>query len=123
MKESMAVSSAFFDYTEKQLLKAEHSFALIAKEAEGRPVILILLPLKQDLIMQAGLKGPSPLTIDLQKFATEKGILLLDLLPLMSPLSESPEDYYFNCDGHWNSYGNRIAHDLVKEFLIEQNLL
>ena len=108
---------------EAQLQKAQHSFKLIAEEAGNLPVVLVLLPLKQDLLMQASSPGPSPLSRDLQKFAAENDILLLDLLPAMVSLTKSTSDFYFECDGHWNAYGNRVASDLMYDYLKRQNLL
>lgn len=114
--------SPFYDYTEEQLAKAEHSFALIKKEAGDRPVVLVLLPAEQDLKRNNG-AAESPLSTALREFGAHNDILILDLLSLMSAQDERWSDYFLECDAHWNVYGHKTAFGLIQKFLVEKNLL
>lgn len=59
----------------------------------------------------------------LKFFANEHSIPVLDLLPVFKQEEESKNMVHFIFDGHWNSYGNRLAAELTLNKLVEEKLI
>jgi stress-induced morphogen len=55
---------------------------------------------------------------------TKKGLPVLDLQPhLISSIRESGESLYWETDGHWNIDGNRVAAELMANWLLDQGIV
>lgn len=104
--------SGYFDYKPKQLRKAQYSLLQIKREAGGKPVTIVSIPVRADL-ERYGKEGEAPLSREMAVFSRENGFQFIDLLPLMYKHSKDTRDYYLRCDGHWSPYGHEVAAELL----------
>lgn len=54
------------------------------------------------------------------KFAIDKNIVYLDLLPIFKNEIENNNNVYFPSDGHWNQYGHEIVAKHLLKILKEE---
>ncbi|HET8947838.1 MAG TPA: hypothetical protein VFQ07_12725 [Candidatus Polarisedimenticolia bacterium] len=106
------VHSFYYDYSRKEYLLLRYCLTQLATAAQGRPVIVVLLPAPPDFLryVQA---GPPPLTKDLEAQGLKDGFRVIDLLPEMAARTKDPSDYFFSCDFHWNEVGHAVAADIL----------
>ncbi len=100
--------SWFYDFDEAQLRRLEWILETLEREAEGRPVVVVLIPVLDDFRRRA-LSGPDPLGPRLEA----AGLRVVDLLSAMADPPGQQAHYFFACDYHWNAEGNRIAFERV----------
>jgi SGNH hydrolase-like domain, acetyltransferase AlgX len=100
--------SWFYDYDEAQVRRLEEVLSMLAREARGKRVIVLLLPTLGDLQRYA-LSGPDPLSERLEPAARREGIQLVDLLPFFAHYTPEWRRYYLPCDYHWSAFGNEVA--------------
>jgi len=100
-------------------------------EEEGADFVVLLFPFKEqvywhvvsrfiDEVDQDFIDRPIELA---KQFCEENGIRYLDLTPGFREHALQGEQLYFREDGHWNEEGNRLAADLIYDYLVKNDLL
>ena len=116
-QEASELRSGFYDFDPGQVDVLEAVLDAFVAEAEGRPVIVLLIAKQTDLGFRRE-RGSDPLSARLEAFAAPRPLTIVNLLPGMAARSPgSWDDFYLSCDFHWNRYGNRVATDLFLEAL------
>jgi hypothetical protein len=106
------VHSFYYDYSRKDFLLLRYCLAEIATAAQGRPVVVVLLPSPPDFLRYVQ-SGPPPLARDLEAQGRMDGFRVIDLLPGMAARSKDWSEYFFTCDYHWNELGHAVAADVL----------
>jgi hypothetical protein len=115
------VHSFYYDYSRKDSLLLRDCLRQLAAAAQGRPVIVVLLPAPPDFLRYAQ-AGPPPLTRDLEAQGLEDGFRVIDLLPDMAARTRDAGDYFLSCDDQWNEVGHAAAADILGTRLRESFL-
>jgi hypothetical protein len=115
------VHSFYYDYSRKEYLLLRYCLTQLATAAQGRPVIVVLLPAPPDFLRYVQ-DGPPPLTRDLEAQGLKDGFRVVDLLPEMAARTKDASDYFFSCDYHWNEVGHAVAADVLGAKLRESFL-
>jgi hypothetical protein len=100
--------SWFYDYPEAAARRLEWIVRALVREAEGRAVAVILIPVADDYRRQQ-ISGPSPLASRLEALAAREGFQLVDLLSTTAAEERGSQSYFHACDYHWNARGNQVA--------------
>jgi hypothetical protein len=104
--------SGYFDYTAEQLAHLEFVLLRIRDEANGRPVVVAILPTRIDFERSMA-EGPPALTAALREFGEKEGIEIVDLLPTMNAQGVALDELFLPCDGHWSEQGHRAAANAI----------
>ena len=110
------VTSFFYDATEEQVHLLEHTIGLVADEAKGKQVAVVLIPALRDLRRRA-FSGPDPLTPKLEAFGRARGIRVVSLLEPMASRTKRWSTYYFPCDYHFSPEGHAAAAEILRSSL------
>jgi len=98
---------------------AEYLLVVIPFGDQVDPTVLSPVAQAWDLGELASGRAPQDRIV---RFASERGIAVLDLLPSLSLLARSEEageaGLYFPHDGHWTSRGHRAAAEILREELV-----
>lgn len=86
-------------------------------------LLFVLVPTRQ--MTRATSTDPKWANERIKPYLTEYGIQYVDLLPEFQAKVQSirPNPYYWYNDGHWNIEGNRLAGELVSQYILEHGLL
>lgn len=116
----MRQSEGYVGYSESDPDRIDavvYSMKTLAQEAEGRPVIVIIIPRLMDLEYTA--THPSSLGGLKEKLAAIPNVEVLDLAASEAFRTEPYEQYFHTCDGHWSKEGNKAAAASVAPVLRE----
>lgn len=108
--------SGYYDFTGDQLNKLEFILRQLRKEASGKRILVLTLPVQNDFLRQKE-SGSSPLTNRLELFCRSNNMEYADLLKAFSEKVKQPSELYFTCDGHWNEKANSMAAEIVLHLL------
>jgi hypothetical protein len=108
--------SWFYAFPDAGLEQVVYLMGELAHAADGRPVVLLLIPAEEDL-ERFQRDGPDPLSARLAGPARRIGVTLVNLLPAMAEQSRDFAAYFLPCDFHWSHYGNRVAAEIVEREL------
>jgi len=100
--------SHYYEFHEDGMQRLRYVLEEIVKEAEGRPVTLLAMPIRDDLEAFRD-KGEAPLSRRLDDMSREIGFRLVDLLPEFAADEAKWPTYYLSCDGHLSAEGNAAA--------------
>jgi pimeloyl-ACP methyl ester carboxylesterase len=106
------IYSGFYDFTEAELHRAVYSILRIQEVADGRRVIVLILPVAPDFTRYDG-QPETPLASAIRPYAEEHQFELIDLLPAMHVDGQEWRQYFPSCDGHWNDLGHRRAAEII----------
>ncbi len=107
--------SGYYDYTKSQSDKLKYILEKLKEEAAGKKVIVVLIPVKNDLLR---FNGEIPgLSKEMAAFCYAKQLQFIDLLPAFDEQSPYPGDWYLTCDGHWNAAANKKAAEILLPLL------
>jgi len=104
--------SGYYEFREKDFQLMRFTLEKILAEAEGKEIVIALLPTMQDLMLYSKY-GDAPLAKRFRQFSQETGVKVIDLLPYMHDYTKDWDKYYFPCDYHWNAYGNQVASEYL----------
>jgi hypothetical protein len=104
--------SWFYDYDEAGVQRLTWILQQLVREAQGREVVVLLIPVLEDFRRQA-LSGPDPLAARLEA----AGVRVVDLLPVMADPRGQWGRYFLSCDYHWSAEGNQVASERVLQAL------
>ena len=114
------VQSFFHEFSEQQFLWLRYSLELLVAAAEGKQVVVFLIPAQQDFLRHHQ-SGEGPLYARLSELGAAQGFQVVNLLPRMLralPRSQVPwEAYYFRDDYHWNARANIVAAKILQQEL------
>lgn len=106
------VRSFYYDYSPADLEMAKVALARLVKSANGRPVVVIGIPMLRDL-MNFKERGAPPFTADMEKMGREAGFQFVDLLPEFAKKEDSWSSFYHSCDHHWTPMANAYAAEII----------
>jgi hypothetical protein len=109
-------ASWFYDFREPELARLVAVLRMLADEAQGKPVAVLLLPVAYDLSRHAA-SGPPPLADRLRASLEGTQIRIVDLLPELAWSGTPSEALYFPCDYHWSTTAHAIAARIVQRRL------
>jgi hypothetical protein len=110
--------SLFYEFDEAQAVLLEAVLERIRTAAEGKQLIVLLIPKLHDLESFVA-RGPDPLSARLEAWAVPRGVRVVNLLPGMAVAGRRWSSYYLPCDFHWSRWGNRVAAELTLEALAD----
>jgi hypothetical protein len=110
------IASWFYDFRESHATRLEAVLRMLADEADGRPVAVVLIPVIFDLQRYAS-AGPAPLADRLRAGLGDTSLRIIDLLPAMAESGTPPADFFLSCDYHWSVAGNAVAARLTQRAL------
>lgn len=90
----------------------------ILADAYKANLLFVLIPSKNDI---AG--DNAYLNENLKKHLDHNGIAYIDLYPDMKKAVREGRKVYWDFDGHWNTEGNRLAGDIIVQYLKQQREL
>lgn len=107
--------SRYYTYTPEEFGRLRYAIEQIAREAKGRPMLVVTIPRPDDFAAAATGKPP-PLPAELARVAAQAGIDYLDLLPAMQrDAGGKPARWFLTCDGHWSAAGHAEAARVIRE--------
>ncbi|MEP6675413.1 MAG: hypothetical protein ABJA78_09665 [Ferruginibacter sp.] len=104
--------SGYYDYKQSELNKLLFIIKKLKDEAIGKKIIILTLPVKNDF-EKYRVNKIIPLKNSLDSFSRAEGITYLDLLTTLHLKENDPDKLYFQCDGHWNEYANKLASEIL----------
>ncbi|MES2518274.1 MAG: hypothetical protein V4585_09220 [Bacteroidota bacterium] len=113
MTERTKDSSIFQDFPKDKWATFSYSLEKLIEEAKGKQIIIVTIPTLKDILLYQKTKE-NILAVQLSQFCKNHHVQYLDLLPLLSTIS-NPSELYVECDGHWNEKGEKMA----AEFLLK----
>ena len=78
------------------------------RAADGRPVVIVTIPMKRDL-QNLQDRGPPPLPTWFRQLSKELGFVYVDLLPVLAANVGDRDNYYHECDHHWTAKANALV--------------
>ncbi|MEE3331763.1 MAG: hypothetical protein VX246_12910 [Myxococcota bacterium] len=99
--------SKYYDYDDEDSRRLLYILSLLQREVAGKTLIVLLLPEPRDL-QRYEQQGPAPLSRELESFAREQGIILIDLLPHLHATRQGSRLFH-SCDFHWSAHGSRAV--------------
>jgi hypothetical protein len=111
--------AGYFDFTDEQWDRMRYSIERLSESArdQGASVALVLIPAASDL-SRARPGGASPLAERFSDLCRHLGADCLDLLPDMLARDDHWQDFFFDCDPHWNARGHEAAAGIVQRKLM-----
>lgn len=107
--------SRYYTYTPAEFARMRYAIEQIAKQAQGKQVLVVTIPRPDDFAAAATGKAP-PLPAELAKVAADAGIGYLDLLPAMQrDAGGKPARWFLTCDGHWAAAGHAEAAKVIQD--------
>jgi hypothetical protein len=98
----------YHDFSEEEWDYVRYSLEQIVKEAAGKRVLILSIPILADL---QALKSGKSNRIDpaLQSLCKKAGAGFVPLAPAFLGYKGNPADLYVSCDGHWSVKGESLA--------------
>jgi hypothetical protein len=88
-----------------------YSLKKLIEEAKGKQVIVITIPTLKDVqLYQKNHKNA--LSVQMERFCKENHVNYIDLLPTFNTV-KNPNEFYVECDGHWNEKGEKLAAEIL----------
>ncbi|MBV8190605.1 MAG: hypothetical protein JOY64_07380 [Alphaproteobacteria bacterium] len=112
------IRSFYYDYDAKDQDITRYTLAKLVQAAEGRPVVILTIPMQRDLLNLKD-RGTPPLPAWFATMSRELGFTYLDLMPVLAAHPEQWDDYYHRCDHHWTAKANALVLPVVAP-VIEQ---
>ena len=108
-------SLKFSNYSSNELDILLHNIKLIqsAAIANNAKILIFTIPAKEDILALANKTHKNNLALSIRSFCDENRISYVDLLFEQSQL-DNINGLFLECDGHWSSYGNENAKDILK---------
>lgn len=106
--------SGYFNYNQSQVNRMIYSIEKLKKASNGKPITIICIPSTIDLDVKSE-KNQVNIEAVLEQTCDRLGVNFIGLFDLFQAQESPIENYYYECDSHWNPKG----HALVKEFLKE----
>ena len=102
------VRSFYYDYDQADQAITRYTLDRLVRAADGRPVIIVTIPFKRDLLNLRD-RGAPPLPAWFRQMSKDLGFTFVDLLPILAASPSDWESYYHECDHHWTAKANALA--------------
>jgi hypothetical protein len=102
-------TSRFYDFSQREYRRLEAILERIVVAADGRPILVLLIPTPADLKRYLESGRSDLLSARLAAFAARHDVQLVNLLPPMAADLRRTQGYFHDCDIHWNALGNAVA--------------
>lgn len=102
------VRSFYYDYDKSDEAITRYSLDRLVRAADGRPIVIVTIPMKRDLL-NLPQRGPPPLPIWFKQLSNELGFVYVDLLPVLAANVGDRDNYYHECDHHWTAKANALV--------------
>ena len=102
-------TSRFYDFSQREYRRLEAILERLVVAADGKPVLVLLIPTAADLKRYLESDQSDPLSARMAVFAARHDVQLLNLLPPMVADLRRTQGYFHDCDIHWNARGNALA--------------
>lgn len=110
--------SGYYDFTDAQFDRMRYALERLVKDAGGRPVAVVAMPLLPDLLRYEREGRATPrLSERLGSLCAAMGVEYLDLLPLFHERKAQWDSLYLPCDGHWSAAGHEAAEEMLRSEL------
>ena len=109
---SRSGGSGYYTYKQAELNKLFFLIKKMKTEAAGKNIILLTLPVKDDFAAYQKNKVV-PLKNSLDSLCRSEGITYIDMLTELEAKEKDAAKLYFDCDGHWNEYANKLASEIL----------
>ena len=96
------VRSFYYDYDQADLAITRYTLNRLVRAADGRPVVIVTIPMLRDL-QNLHDRGQPPLPTWFGQMGKELGFVYVDLLPVLAANAGDWDSYYHECDHHWTS--------------------
>lgn len=114
------VFSYYYDYKPTELKKLFFVMKKLKDEANGKKIIVLTLPVKDDFERYQSDKI-LPLKNSLDSFSRSENIVYVDMLTNLELKEKDPDKLFFQCDAHWNHYANQLASEILLPILKTQH--
>ena len=101
--------SYFYDFSQRQVRLLEAILERIVVAADGKPILVLLIPTAADLNRYLKSGESDHLSARMAAFAARHDVQLVNLLPSMAADLRRAQGYFHDCDIHWNALGNAVA--------------
>jgi hypothetical protein len=105
--------SRFYQFSEAGARRLEAILEMLVEAARGKRIALILIPTATDLRHHTRSPGPDPLSTRLVRWARNRNVQIVNLLPAMANDMRRAEGFFHPCDFHWSALGNSVAAEYV----------
>jgi hypothetical protein len=102
------VRSFYYDYDQNDQAITRYTLDRLMHAADGRPVVIVTIPMKRDL-QNLKDRGPPPLPTWFRQMSKELGFVYADLLPVLAANVGDWDSYYHECDHHWTAKANALV--------------
>jgi hypothetical protein len=113
LRASAPPPSRFYDFSQREYRRLEAILERLVGAAEGRPILVLLIPTAADLRRYLESGQSDPLSARMAAFAARHEVQLLNLLPPMAADLRRSQGYFHACDTHWNALGNALATEVL----------
>jgi lysophospholipase L1-like esterase len=105
-------SLGYFHYSGEQWNKMCFILKKILDLGKNKRIIIVTIPTSAD-IKEYRKSGIPSLHAAMDSFAKSNAIEYVDLLPSFASRPHSEQEFYFDCDRHWNQAGNKFAAEIL----------
>jgi hypothetical protein len=102
------VRSFYYDYDQADQAITRYTLDRLVRAADGRPVVIVTIPFKRDLLNLRD-RGAPPLPAWFRQMSKDLGFTYVDLLPILAARPSDWESYYHECDHHWTAKANALV--------------
>jgi hypothetical protein len=103
-----AIRSFYYDYDKNDEAITRYTLDRLMRAADGRPVVIVTIPMKRDL-QNLQDRGPPPLPTWFTQLSKDLGFVYVDLLPVLAGNVGDRDNYYHECDHHWTAKANALV--------------
>lgn len=110
-------NSKYYDFSNEEFDRLCFSLIKIKEECQGKEMIVLNLPILNDLVVFSNKNFEPPLIKRMTEFCSKNNLKYIDLLIPFMHSNQPPNDLFFprNCDGntHWSIKGNKLASEIL----------
>lgn len=125
-QDNYPVHSYFYDASDKQQSNLISAYEAILQAADNKNVLFVIIPSINDI---ARWKNESDRDVYQQSYWYQSIINFqnrtkqrVEHINLIEHLPSQTKELFFECDGHWSPQGNRLAADVISNFIKDKNL-
>jgi hypothetical protein len=107
-------NEGYFENSSDRIDAAFYFLRKLTEEARNKNVYILIIPtLNEALALRT---RTSPWIEEFKKMFSSPAVRVIDLGPLFSALPDPDlKAAYLGCDGHWSSFGNKVAFDFLSK--------
>ncbi len=106
--------SGYFNYNQSQVNRMIYSIEKLKKASNGKPITIICIPSTIDLDVKSE-KNQVNIEAVLEQTCDRLDINFIGLFDFFQAKENPIENYYYECDSHWNPEGHKLVANILKE--------